>query len=125
MAKLILVDDSPFLLDQFKNFINNNGHEVIATGKDGLEGISLFQKHKPDLITLDITMPNLSGVESLKEILKISPEAKVLVVSAINDKATLLNCLEIGAAGFIQKPLKLKDPEYCIDLLTTINDILE
>lgn len=125
MARIILVDDSPFLLGQFKSFLEEKGHEIIATGKDGFEGIQLFKELKPDLITLDITMPNLNGQDCLSELLTIDSEAKILIVSAINDQTVLLNCLEKGAAGFIQKPLKFRDELFCKDLLQTIDDIVK
>lgn len=125
MAKIIIVDDSAFLVKQMVAFLEENGHTIVATGKNGNEAIDLYREHKPDLITLDITMPNKNGADALKEIFVESPDAHVIMISAIKDKAMIRDCLDAGAKGFIEKPLKFKEKIFCDEFLESITDALE
>ncbi|MFC1617150.1 response regulator [Candidatus Margulisiibacteriota bacterium] len=107
MKRIVIVDDSVIIQNELQNFfIEKMGYEVVGIGKDGNEAIALYKKFKPDLITLDITMPNKSGVEALKEILSIDPTAKVIMVSVINDADKINDCLLLGAKTYLEKPLK-------------------
>jgi two-component system chemotaxis response regulator CheY len=99
--------------------------EVVAQGGDGNEAIKIFREGTPDLMTLDLTMPNKNGIEALREILRISPQAKVIVLSAIKDKAMIDEALALGAKGFISKPLQFNSPSYIGDLKLQIAKILE
>lgn len=125
MAKIILVDDSAFLIKQIQAFLEEHGYEIIAVGKNENEAVELFKKHRPDLITLDITMPNKSGSDALKEIFEIDPNANAIMISALKDKDIIRNCLELGAKGYIEKPLKFRDEEFCEDFIDCLNEALE
>jgi two-component system chemotaxis response regulator CheY len=124
MAKtVIIVDDSKFLVKQIEQFFEKNlGYQVIATGSDGNEAVDLYRKNKPDLITLDITMPNKDGQQAMKEILAEFPNANVLMVSAVRGD-TMLECMKMGAKGYIEKPLKFNDAEFVKDFQETIEEI--
>jgi len=125
MANIIVVDDSAFLVKQIVAFLENHDHNVVATGKNGIEAVELYREHKPDLITLDITMPNKSGADALKDIFQEFPEATALMISALKDKCIIRDCIELGAKGYVEKPLKFKDEEFCVDFLENIEDALE
>ncbi|HMA65167.1 MAG TPA: response regulator, partial [Chitinispirillaceae bacterium] len=100
------------------------GFEVLGTGNDGNEAIDLYQKYKPDLITLDITMPNKDGIDAMKEIIKQFPEANILMISAVRGNA-MLECMSAGAKGYVEKPLKFADTEFVSDFKETVNEIFQ
>lgn len=122
---VIVVDDSKFLVKQIVDFFEKSmGYKVIATGNDGIEAVDLYKKHKPDLITLDITMPNKDGQQAMLEIIKEFPTAKIVMISAVRG-GTMLECMKAGAKGFIEKPLKFGDSEFVADFKETIAEIFK
>jgi two-component system chemotaxis response regulator CheY len=125
MANFLIVDDSPFVQKQLKIFLESIGHTVLALANDGNEGKALFDTHQPDLVTLDITMPNKNGKECLMEIIECDPNAKIIVISAIKDQEMVVDCIDLGAKAFINKPLKFNDPEYCEEFKDTLQEALE
>ena len=125
MARVVVVDDSQYLSKQIKDYLESEHYEVVGIGHDGIEGFELYKKHRPDFITLDITMPNKDGRECLSDILDFDSQAKVLMISALVDKSIVMSCLDRGAGGFIEKPLKFRDQEFCRDFRDTIQALLE
>ncbi|MBF0120913.1 MAG: response regulator [Desulfobacterales bacterium] len=120
---VILIDDSKFLLKQLSDFFEKVlNFKVLSLGFDGNMAVDLYQKHKPDLITLDITMPNKNGVQALKEILTEFPNANILMISAVRGNA-MLECMSSGAKGYIEKPLKFNDADFIQDFKETIKEI--
>ena len=120
--RVVVVDDSKFLVKQIVQFFEQQmGFEVCAAGNDGNDAVDLFRKYNPDLITLDITMPNKDGQEALKEILSEFPDANVMMISAVRGDA-MLECMTMGARGYIEKPLKFADPEFVEDFRESVND---
>ena len=77
---------------------------VVGEASDGGNAIELFQQLKPQVVTMDLTMPNLDGLECIEQLIALDPEVRILVVSALNDKATGIEALELGAMGFVNKP---------------------
>jgi two-component system, chemotaxis family, chemotaxis protein CheY len=119
---VVIVDDSKFLIKQIIDFFQKQlGFEVLATGNDGNDAIELFRTHKPNLITLDITMPNKDGMEAMKEIIREFPDANIVMISAVRGNA-MLECMSAGAKGYIEKPLKFSDAAFVQDFKDTIND---
>ncbi len=119
----VIVDDSKFLIKQIVEFFYKQlGFNVVATGNDGNDAVELYRIHKPDLITLDITMPNRDGMEALKDILSEFPDANVVMISAVRGNA-MLECMSIGAKGYIEKPLKFSDAAFVQDFKETIHDV--
>jgi two-component system chemotaxis response regulator CheY len=122
---VILIDDSKFILEILKTFFQEKlKFNVLSTGGDGNEAIILYRKYRPDLITLDMTMPNKDGVQALKEILSEFPDAKILIISAVKGE-DMLRCLSEGACGYIEKPLKMQDQIFVADFIQTVNDIFK
>ena len=124
MAKILIVDDSAFLAKKIKTFVEGVGHEVIALAEDGIQAVEMYRLHQPDLVTLDITMPNKDGLDCLMEILDFDKDANAIIVSAIDDKKVIVDCLNLGAKGFIEKPLKFKDQEFCTKFNTALTNAL-
>ena len=104
MYKLMTVDDSDIIKNKIAQTAVKSDFEVVARASDGLEAIRLFQEHHPDIVTMDLTMPRMEGLECIKQLKSIEPKVKILVVSALADKATALEALKLGAVGFIVKP---------------------
>jgi len=122
---VVVVDDSKFLVKQIVDFFQKDmGFDVLATGSNGDDAVELYRQHKPDLITLDITMPNKDGQQALKEILTDFPDANIVMISAVRGDS-MLECMEIGAKAFIEKPLKFNDAEFVRDFRESVKEALE
>ena len=106
MAKVLIVDDAAFMRISIKNMLTKNGYEVVGEAENGLIGIELYKELQPDIVTMDITMPEMSGLDALKEITKIDPQAKIVMVSAMGQEAMVREAIVSGAKGFIVKPFK-------------------
>ncbi|MEJ2056046.1 MAG: response regulator [Calditrichaceae bacterium] len=104
--KIMIVDDSKMIIKLIQGFLETYNIEIVGTASDGKTAIELFNKTDPDIVTLDITMPEIDGLTVLEEILKVKSTAKVIVISALNDNATALKALKLGAKDFIPKPFK-------------------
>jgi len=121
---VVIVDDSKFLIKQISDFFTNKlGLQVVAEGHDGDQAVELYRQHKPDMITLDITMPNKDGKAALVEILHEFPDACVMMISAVKGSA-MLECMNKGAKGYIEKPLRFGDEEFVTEFKTTVEEIL-
>jgi two-component system chemotaxis response regulator CheY len=101
--KLLVVDDSNIMRRAISKYLGNTSLELVGTAGDGMEALKLFRESLPDLVTMDITMPKMDGLDSLKKILEIKEDTKILVVSALSDKATGLKALTLGAKGFLSQ----------------------
>ncbi|MFX0137496.1 MAG: response regulator [Candidatus Hodarchaeota archaeon] len=105
--KVLIVDDAQFTRNMLKNIINKIEQiEVIGEASNGVEAISLYKKLNPDLVTMDLVMPEKGGIEATEEILKVNPKALIVVVSALGQEALVLEAAKKGAKDFIQKPFK-------------------
>ncbi len=113
MSRILIVDDSAFVVKSLANHLSAQGHEIVATACDGIEGLEAFRQHRPDLVLLDITMPRKDGKECLQDIIKENSAAKVIIVSATSETDSVMECLQMGALAFIEKPLRLHDPSFC------------
>jgi two-component system chemotaxis response regulator CheY len=102
--KLLIVDDSHTIRQAIEKNLSNSNIEVIGHAGDGKTAIELFKDLKPDVVTLDITMPELDGITVLEEIMKINPNVKVMVITALKDKTTGLRAIQIGAKSYLVKP---------------------
>jgi two-component system chemotaxis response regulator CheY len=103
-VKLLIVDDSNIIRKAIEKYTAKYPLELVGTAADGKKGLELFKATLPDLVTLDITMPEMDGLTTLKEMMKVKPDSKVIIISAQSDKSTILEALEEGAVDFIAKP---------------------
>ncbi len=117
MAKLMIVDDSNIIRNLIARLMGNPclpGISIIGLAKDGAEAVDMCRRNRPDLVTLDLTMPNMDGIECVEKMMHIDPAISVLVVSALSDKATAISALKKGARGFLHKPF---NDEQLVDAL--------
>lgn len=104
MLKLMVVDDSLVIREKITQILQNEDFELVGTAKNGLEAVEQFKLHKPQVMTLDITMPLMDGLETIQAIMDIDDSVRVLVISALADKPTLIQAMKLGAYGFLCKP---------------------
>ena len=109
MAKILIVDDSRTSRKMLRNILESIGHEIIDEAVNGQEGVQKFQALKPDVVTLDITMPVVDGVEALKMIKALDPESKVVMVTAAGQKNKMIECIKAGANEFLTKPFEQQE----------------
>jgi two-component system chemotaxis response regulator CheY len=117
MKRVLIVDDAAFIRLALKTMLERNGFEVVAEAENGHVGIRKYLEFRPDIVTMDITMPELDGIGALKEIMKQDPAAKVVMVSAMGQESFLKEAVLNGAKYFIVKPLK---EDVVIETLTRI-----
>ena len=118
-ASVMIVDDSHMARTVLKDLLERNGYSVIAEATNGREAVEIFHDNFPDLITLDITMPEMDGVECLKRILDIDPDQKVIMITAAGQQSKVVEALKLGAKQFITKPFE-KDV-----VLRSIREVLD
>lgn len=114
MAKILIVDDSRTSRKMLRNILESNGHEIVDEAVNGQDGVQKFQALKPDVITLDITMPIVDGVEALKMIKALDPNSKVIMVTAAGQKNKMIDCIKAGANEFLTKPF---DQQEILDVI--------
>lgn len=106
MAKIMIVDDAAFMRMMIKEILTKNGFEVVGEAQDGNEAVAKYKELHPDLVTLDITMPEMDGLGALKEIRSYDPNAKVIMCSAMGQQAMVIDAIQAGAKDFIVKPFQ-------------------
>jgi two-component system chemotaxis response regulator CheY len=102
--KLMIVDDSNIMRRRIERSNNFEELELVGTAANGLEALELFRQMDPDVVTMDLTMPQMDGIECIENIVRIKPAVRILVISALADKATAVEAMEKGANGFLNKP---------------------
>ncbi|MCL2078506.1 MAG: response regulator [Oscillospiraceae bacterium] len=106
MATVLIVDDAAFMRISIKNMLTKNGYEVVGEAENGSVAVEMYKDLSPDIVTMDITMPEMTGLDALKEIAKVDPQSKVVMVSAMGQEAMVRDAIVSGAKGFIVKPFK-------------------
>lgn len=104
--KIMLVDDAAFMRMTIKNCLTKAGYQEIVEAADGQLAVETYQKEKPDLVIMDITMPNMDGIQALQAIKQLDPEAKVVMCSAMGQESMVIEAIRLGAKDFIVKPFK-------------------
>lgn len=104
--RVLIVDDAAFMRRMIKEILSKNGYDVVGEASDGAQAIEKYQELTPDLVTMDITMPEMDGITALKEIKKINPSAKVIMCSAMGQQAMVIDAIQAGAKDFIVKPFQ-------------------
>jgi len=102
----MIVDDAAFMRKRIRNILLKHGYEVVAEGENGREAVDFYQQHSPDLVTMDITMPEMDGIEALQKIMDLDPKARVVVVSAMGQQSMVIKAIKSGAKDFIVKPFE-------------------
>lgn len=104
--RVLIVDDALIIRKRIKDIAQEAGWEVAGEAKNGEEALALYEQEKPDLVTLDIVMPTMDGVTALRHLMTADPRARVVMVSAVNQKEKLTECIRHGAIDFIVKPFE-------------------
>ncbi len=115
--RLMIVDDSMIIRRRISRAVQDFGLDVVGTAVDGTEAVEIVRQARPQLVTMDLTMPEMDGIECIEEILKIDPSLKILVVSALADKATAIKAMKMGAHGFLCKPFSEHEVTKALGML--------
>ncbi|GAA0495669.1 chemotaxis protein CheY [Salinibacillus aidingensis] len=104
--KVLVVDDAAFMRMMIKDILEKNDFEVVGEAQDGNQAVEKYKELEPDLVTLDITMPEKDGITALKEIKESNPDAKIIMCSAMGQQAMVIDAIQAGAKDFIVKPFQ-------------------
>lgn len=104
--KILIVDDAAFMRMMIKDILTKNGYEVVGEVADGMQAVEKYNELRPDLVTMDITMPEMDGITALKQIKSIDPNAVVIMCSAMGQQAMVIDAIQAGAKDFIVKPFQ-------------------
>jgi two-component system chemotaxis response regulator CheY len=104
MARVMIADDSESVRLTLKDMVEAGKHKVVAEAVDGIDALEKFDSVKPDVLLLDVAMPKKDGLETLVEIIKYNPQAKVVMITAHDDMDLIENCIKVGALAYITKP---------------------
>ena len=106
MARILIVDDAAFMRMMIKDILEKNGFQVVGEANNGLKAVELYKKEKPDVVTMDITMPDMDGIEAVKAIKAFDPAAKIIMCSAMGQQTMVMDAIKAGARDFIVKPFQ-------------------
>ncbi|MFB1098557.1 MULTISPECIES: response regulator [Bacillaceae] len=104
--RILIVDDAAFMRMMIKDILTKNGFEVVGEAQDGQQAVEKYKELTPDLVTMDITMPEMDGIAAMKEIRSQYPDAKVIMCSAMGQQAMVIDAIQAGAKDFIVKPFQ-------------------
>lgn len=111
MPKILIVDDAYFMRNMIGNMVKEIGYSDIYFAVDGFDAIEKAREHQPDLITLDISMPGMDGLEAISKIMGVSPNSKVIMVTAVDNQFAIKEALKGGAVDFLKKPIAKSELE--------------
>ncbi|SEG00019.1 two-component system, chemotaxis family, response regulator CheY [Caloramator fervidus] len=117
MARVLIVDDAAFMRMMLKDILVKNGYEVVGEAPNGLKAVELYKQERPDVVTMDITMPEMDGIQAVKEIRAFDPNAKIIMCSAMGQQAMVMEAIKSGAKDFIVKPFQ---PERVLEALKKV-----
>ena len=106
MARILVVDDAAFMRKMVTDALSSGGHEIVGEAGNGAEAVVQYQSLRPDVMTLDITMPEKDGLAALREIIAADPGAKVVMCSALGQESKVLESIKLGAKDFVVKPFQ-------------------
>ena len=116
--RVLIVDDAVFMRSMIRDIFSSGGYEVVGEAAHGIEAIEKYRALKPDLTTMDIVMPMMSGIDATRAIVEFDPAAKIIMCSALGQEALVMEALDAGASDFIVKPFQ---PD---DVLKVVNKVL-
>ncbi|SHF36720.1 response regulator [Desulforamulus putei] len=104
--RILIVDDAAFMRMMIKNILTKNGYEVVGEAENGAVALQLYKELKPDLVTMDITMPEMDGIQGVKAIRAVDPNANIIMCSAMGQQSMVMEAIQAGAKDFIVKPFQ-------------------
>lgn len=105
-SRVLIVDDAAFMRMMIKDILEKNGFQVVGEANNGLKAVEIYKNERPDVVTMDITMPDMDGIEAVKEIRAFDPSAKVIMCSAMGQQTMVMDAIRAGARDFIVKPFQ-------------------
>lgn len=105
MARVLIVDDSMMMRRNIETILKSVGHEVVGQAVNGKQAVEMYLKFRPDLVTMDISMPLMNGISAVSEIIRVDQEAKIIMISAHNQKQMVFEAIKSGAKHYILKPI--------------------
>lgn len=117
MYRMMVVDDSSIIRNRIARSIDKDNFKVVTQAVNGLDAITKFKQHQPELVTMDMTMPQLDGIGCIEELVKLDSSVRILVISALSDDETGLEALVRGAAGFLKKPFRDADLVNALNIM--------
>jgi two-component system chemotaxis response regulator CheY len=117
MAKVLIVDDAAFMRMMLKDILLKNGYEVAGEAQNGIKAVELYKSEKPDVVTMDITMPEMDGIQAVKEIRAFDSSSKIIMCSAMGQQAMVMEAIKSGARDFVVKPFQ---PERVLESLKKV-----
>jgi two-component system, chemotaxis family, chemotaxis protein CheY len=117
MARILIVDDAKFMRITLTNILKKANHEIVGEAENGREAVRLYRELRPDLVTMDITMPEMSGLDAVKEIKRDYKDAKIIMCSAMGQQKMVVDAIEAGAKDFIVKPF---DESQVVDSVSRV-----
>jgi len=115
--KVLIVDDAAFMRMMLKDILQKNDFEIVGEAENGKLGVAAYQKYKPDIVTMDITMPEMNGIDAVKAIKVLDPDAKIVMVSAMGQQPMVIEAIQAGANDFIVKPFQ---PERVVEAISKV-----
>jgi len=115
--KILIVDDASYMREMIKEILSKNGYEVVGEAEDGKGAVAKYSSAKPDLVTMDIVMRDKTGIDAVKELIKVDADARILMISAMGQQAMVVDAIQAGAKGFVIKPFK---PEILLEEIKRI-----
>lgn len=104
--RILVVDDAAFMRMMIRNILTKSGYDVVGEAENGAAAVALYQELRPDVVTMDITMPEMDGIEGVRRIRQIDPNANIIMVSAMGQQAMVMEAIQAGAKDFIVKPFQ-------------------
>lgn len=115
--RILIVDDAAFMRMMIKDIVSKNGYEVVGEAQNGVEALEMYMQFKPDIVTMDITMPEKDGISAVKDIMAMDSAAKVIMCSAMGQQSLVMDAIKAGARDFLVKPFK---PDRVIQALDKV-----
>lgn len=106
MTRVLIVDDAAFMRIMLKDILTKNGFEVVGEASNGIKAIAMYKMEKPDVVTMDITMPDMDGIEAVRAIKQLNPSVKIIMCSAMGQHGMVMEAIKAGARDFIVKPFQ-------------------
>lgn len=104
--KVLVVDDAAFMRATLRDIFSRNGYKVVGEARNGSEAVAIFEREAPDLVTMDIVMPEMGGIEAVKRIVEKNPDARVVMCSAMGQQSLVIEAIQAGARDFVIKPFQ-------------------
>ena len=118
MTRVLIVDDAAFMRMMIKDILEKNGYDVVAEANNGIKAVEMYKKERPDIVTMDITMPDMDGIEAVKAIKEFDPSAKIIMCSAMGQQSMVMDAIRAGAKDFVVKPFQ---PDRVLEALSKLS----